>query len=249
MKKLWPNRSLPLVVLLLAGHPRAVASDGPVAVYLSKDLGVGTLSEVAKALERPLDDAWVVKLATGEKRKIKTCLDFLAVTKSRFELPNAVDWTTFWQQGAHCFALKLLEDARPALRSNLGWFRFTKPGIAKLSPRLAWLESPDDLDEAMAAEKACHGWGNFDETLKIRVDGADRAALRSDGWSGRLFLYARADIDGDGLEDLLIRRDGHASGGTAAEARIFVISQPLAAGCTRVLREVGAPDALQPGQE
>jgi hypothetical protein len=26
----------------------------------------------------------------------------------------------------------------------------------------------------MAAEKACHAWGNFDETLKIRVDGADR---------------------------------------------------------------------------
>jgi hypothetical protein len=174
MKKLRPNRSLPFVVLLLAGHPKAVASDGQVAVYLSKDLGVGTLSEVAKALERPLDDAWVVKLATGEKRKIKTCLDFLAVTKSRFELPNAVDWTTLWQQGAHCFALKVLEDARPALRSNLGWFRFTKPGIAKLSPRLAWLESPDDLDEAMAAEKACHAWGNFDETLKIRVDGADR---------------------------------------------------------------------------
>ncbi len=129
--------------------------------------------------------------------------------------------------------------------ADLGWFRFTKQGIAKLSPRLAWLESPDDRDDAMAAEKACRGWGSFDEALKIRLDGpdgADRAALRSDGWSGRLFLYARADIDGDGLEDLLIRRDGHASGGTAAEARIFVISQPSAARCTRVSREVGAPD-------
>ncbi len=114
-----------------------------------------------------------------------------------------------------------------------------------MSPRLAWLESPDDRDDAMAAEKACRGWGSFDEALKIRLDGADgadRAALRSDGWSGRLFLYARADIDGDGLEDLLIRRDGHASGGTAAEARIFVISQPSAARCTRVSREVAAPD-------
>ncbi len=84
-------------MVLLTAHPEAVASDGPVAVYLSKELGVGTLSEVAKALEPPLDDAWVVKLATGKKRTIKTCRDFLAVTKSRFELPNAVDWPTFWQ--------------------------------------------------------------------------------------------------------------------------------------------------------
>ena len=103
MKKLRLHRSLAFLVLLLAVHPKAVASDGPLAVYLSKDLGIGTPSEVPKALERPLDDAWVVKLAKGEKRRIKTCLDFLAVTKSHFELANAVDWAAFWQQGAHCF--------------------------------------------------------------------------------------------------------------------------------------------------
>jgi hypothetical protein len=213
---------------------------------LSKDLGASALSDVATALDRPLDDTWIVKMATGEKRTIKTCRDFLAVAKSRFELPSAVDWPTWWQQGAHCFALKILEDAKPAVHSNLGWFRFTKPGIARLSPRLALLESPDDWDDAMAAEKACRGWGRFDETLRIHVEGSDKAAIRSDGWSGRLFLYARADMDGDGLEDLLIRRDGRASGGTAAETRVFVITQPSAAGCTRITHEMGAPDSAQP---
>jgi hypothetical protein len=32
-----------------------------------------------------------------------------------------------------------------------------------------------------------------------------KATLRSDGWTGRLVLYARADIDGDGLEDCEFR--------------------------------------------
>jgi hypothetical protein len=236
----------PYVLLLLIALPRAAASDGPVAVYLSKDLGVNALADVAEALDRPLDDAWVVKMATGEKRKVKTCRDFLAVAKSRFELPNAADWATWWQQGAHCFALSVLEGAKPAVQSNLGWFHFTKPGIAKLSPRLALLESPDDLDEAIAAEKACLAWGRFDETLRIKVQASDKAEIRSDGWSGRLFLYARADIDGDGQEDLLVRRDGRAIGGTAAEARVFVITQTSRAGCTRITREMGAPDSAQP---
>jgi hypothetical protein len=108
------------------------------------------------------------------------------------------------------------------------------------------LESPDDLDEAIAAEKACLAWGRFDETLRIKVQASDKAEIRSDGWSGRLFLYARADIDGDGQEDLLVRRDGRAIGGTAAEARVFVITQTSRAGCTRITREMGAPDSAQP---
>jgi hypothetical protein len=70
-----------------------------------------------------------------------------------------------------------------------------------------------------------------------------KATLRSDGWTGRLVLYARADIDGDGLEDLLVRRDGHATGGTAAEARVFVVTQLSPTGCTRVVCAMGAPDS------
>jgi hypothetical protein len=229
--------------LILLGVQGAAVADEPIPIFLSKELGVGALSDVAAALDRPLDGGWVVKLAAGQKRRIKTCRDFLAVTKSRFELPNAVDWAAWWQQGAHCFALDALRGARPALRSHLGWFRFSKPGITKLPPRLALLESPDELDDVAAAEKVCHGWGRFDETLKVRVEAPDKAALRSDGWTGHLVLYARADIDGDGLEDLLIRRDGHATGGTAAESRVFVVTQLSPTDCTRVVRAMGAPDA------
>ncbi len=239
------GRCSPLIFftfLILFGRQGAAASDGPIPIFLSKELGVRTLSDVATALDRPLDGGWVVKMAAGEKRRIRTCRDFVVVTKSRFELPNAVDWAAWWQQGAHCFALDALQGARPALRSHLGWFRFSKTGITKLPPRLALLESPDDLDEATAAERACHGWGRFDETLRIRIEAPDTAALRSDGWTGRLVLYARADIDGDGVEDLLIRRDARATGGSAVESRVFVVTQSLPTACTRVVRVMGAPD-------
>jgi hypothetical protein len=232
--------------LILIGVQGVAAVDEPVPIFLSKDLGVGSMSDVAAAMDRPLDDHWGVKLAAGEKLQVRTCRDFLRVTKSRFELQDAADWAAWWQQGAHCFALDALKGARPALRTNLGWFRFSKQAIAKLPPRLALLESPDDLDEVAAAEKSCHGWGRFDETLKVRVEAPDKAALRSDGWMGRLVLYARADIDGDGLEDLLIRRDGHATGGTAAESRVFVVTQLSPTDCTRVVRVMGAPDSAEP---
>jgi len=215
-------------------------------VFLSKELGLNALSDVGMALSRPLADVWRVKLADGNQRQVRSCRDFLEVSKVAFELENPVDWPVWWQQGARCFALDALKQARPALRTHMGWFRLSKSAIANLPPRLALIQGPDELAELAAAEKACRSWGRFDSRLEVRVQPPDRAHLRSDGWTGRLILYARADIDGDGIEDLLVRRDGQVSGGTAAESRVFVVTQTSPAECPRVVRDMGAPDEGEP---
>jgi len=230
-----------ILFTLLAAVGPASAND-VVPVYLSKAAGISSLSEATSALARALPDTWEVKVNDGKKRQVKTCRDFLDVIHLRFELDNPVDWPVWWQQGALCFALSALEKAKPASRSYLGWFRISKQGIGKLPPGLAMLDSPDDEDEAAAAAKACRGWRQFDPSLSVRAKGSDEASLRSDGWTGRLVLYARADIDGDGLEDLLLRRDAHATGGSAAESEVFVITQLSASGCAKVVRSMGAPD-------
>jgi hypothetical protein len=231
-----------LSLLVLFAGQDAGAAESPKPVLLSKELGLTGLSDVESALSRPLADIWRVKLAGGIPRRVKTCRDLLEVSKVRFELENAVDWPVWWQQGSRCFALDALKRARPALRTHLSWFRLSKTAIAKLPPGLALLQSLDELEDAAAAEKACRSWGRFDETLKVEVQPPDSAVLRSDGWTGRLILYARADIDGDGIEDLLLRRDAHVRGGTAAESRVFIVTQTSPSDCPRIIRAMGAPD-------
>lgn len=218
------------------------AAKGEVPIFLSKELGITALSDAAAALARPLADAWDVKVGGGKKRHVKTCLDFLAVSKTKFDLENPVDWPVWSEQGTRCFALDALKAAKPAKQTYLGWFRMAKPEIGKLPPGLAMLDSLDDEDEAAAAAKACRGWGKFDPSLKVRAKGIDQATLRSEGWTGQLVLYARADVDGDGLEDLLLRRDAHATGGSAALFQVFVVTQPSASACARVVRTMGASD-------
>lgn len=230
-----------LTVMLAAVSPSAATEVVP--LFLSKDLGVAALSEVTKALALPLEDVWDIQVDGGKKRQVKTCLDFLAANKGKFELESPVGWPVWWSQGAHCYALEALRAAKPASRSHLGWFRFSKQAIAKLPPGLAMLESPDEHEEAAAAAKACSGWGQFDPSLKVRVKGPDKATLRTDGWTGSMVLYARADLDGDGLEDLLIRRDAQVKGGSATASEVFVVTQSSPEGCARVVRSMGAPDA------
>lgn len=230
-----------LLTLLLGAHGTVVAK-GAVPTFLSNELGVATLADMATALARPLDDAWDVLVEGGKKRQVKTCLDFLAVNKGKFELQNPGDWPVWWSQGAPCLALDALKAAKPASRSYLGWFRISKRAIANLPAGLAMADSSDEQDEVASAAKACRGWGQFDPSLNVRAKGPDRASLRSQGWTGSLVLYARTDIDGDGLEDLLIRRDAQVRGGTAAESEVFVVTQSSPEGCPRIVRSMGAPD-------
>jgi len=234
-----------LSIVVLRSVDATAAGELSIPLFFSKELRLNTLVEVEAALSRPLDTAWRVRLASGQSRQIKSCRDFLDVAKGHFELEREIDWSAWWQQGAHCFALDALRLARPAVRTQLGWFRFSKEGIAKLPPRFALLESQDDLDDVTAAEMVCRQWGGFDPSLRIRVESLDRAELRSDGWTGRLLLYARADIDGDGIEDLLVRRDGRVRGGTASESRVFVVTQTDPSRCPRVLRVMGTPNDLE----
>lgn len=132
--------------------------------------------------------------------------------------------------------------AKAPTQSFLSWFNFSAATIAKLSPRLDMLDSPDSVEDAEKAEKGCKRWGIYDPALKVRVQTPSKARLKTDGWSGVLILYARGDFNGDGLEDLLLRRDAHVDQGTAANSSVFVVTQTSAKGCVRVVRTMTSPN-------
>jgi hypothetical protein len=217
------------------------------AITWSSDLGVRALSEIAAQLAGPMANTWVVKTPDESKVKVKTCNDFLKLAKLAVELPTEHDWATYWSQGARCFALEAIKTAKPAARSHLGRFRFSSAAIGRLPAGLALRLSPDEEEDVANAEKACRPWGKYDPSLKIRSKSADVASLRADGWTGRLTLYARGDFDGDGWEDLLLRRDAHVTGGSFAETRVFIVSQMSPQACPRVVKMMGAPEATASG--
>jgi hypothetical protein len=229
-----------VVALWLVTQAPARPADQPKITWAS-ELGVTSLADIDSALARPFEGGWEVTTEDKAKKQIKSCREFLAVARSKFDAPNEHDWNALWSQGARCFALQALKSAKAPSHSYLGWFQLSPAAIARLPPRLAMLVSPDDLEDAAKAEQACEPWRKFDETLKVSVETAERARLRSDGWTGRLTLYARADLDGDGTEDLLLRRDGHVTGGTAADSTIFIVTQTSAKGCPKVVRAMGVP--------
>lgn len=183
-----------------------------------------------------------MSLPDGGKRVIKTCQEFLVVSKGKFDAGTEQDWSTLQAVGARCLALESLKGAKPAARSFFDWFTFSSRGIGKLSPGLSMLNSPDSVIDAKRAEKACRPWSKYDPTLKVKVETADKARVRTEGWTGQLILYARADFDGDGIEDLLLRRDAHvAYGGSATDTSVFIVTQTSAKLCPHRVRTLETP--------
>jgi hypothetical protein len=101
----------------------------------------------------------------------------------------------------------------------------------------------DFADERNAAQESaahCQSWKQFDKHLRITRKSPGRFGIRTEFWSGDLSLYARGDLDGDGDEDVLVRRDGGAEGGGSyAGSALFLLSQTAGDRCIRIVRELG----------
>ena len=135
-------------------------------------------------------------------RPIKTCRDLLALEKVKFDLsPDTADsWDSLTSEAVRCSALDVMRTAKPAAVSYLGWFKLSRADIPRLPARFA-VSFSDDAERALRkADQACQRWGQYDPSLKVRAKG-EEAEVHTDGWSGRLVLYARGDLTGDGVED------------------------------------------------
>jgi hypothetical protein len=68
---------------------------------------------------------------------------------------------------------------------------------------------------------------------------ADGFDVQAGGWHGVVRYLARADFDGDGVEDLLVRRDAEADGGSFRASALFLLSQTDQDRCIHVTRVLG----------
>jgi hypothetical protein len=230
------------VLLLLAGTPSPPGDDAR-KISWSPELGLASLDAIGAAMAAPLENEneWEVTMGDGSKRQIRTCQDFLAIAKTKFDVPTEDDWSILQSAGARCFALEALKAAKVPSQTLVNWFTVSPAAIARLSPKLDMVEAEESVGAVTKAEAACKPWGTYDPTLKVRVETRSSARLQTSGWSGRLVLYARADFNGDGFEDLLLRRDAHVDEGSAANSSVFIVTQTSPKRCPRVLQTMGLP--------
>jgi hypothetical protein len=93
---------------------------------------------------------------------------------------------------------------------------------ALLPPELGLTGFVGDRARVSAASARCTAWPTYNPSLRLEPRSTRMFSIRTDAWTGVLIFYARADFGGDGIEDVFVRRNGKADGGSdAASALLF----------------------------
>jgi len=227
---------------------QSAASPAHPRVTWSSSLGVSSLSAIEGLLSRPINGNYAAVLDDGTVRPMKTCHDLLPLVDAGFSHLSPDDSTVGWQlfqvDVVRCTALKILKQARPASTSYLGWFSLSAPAILKLPAGLAPAFTDRELKALARARQRCTSWRTYDRHLKVTVQGDD-GALDAPDWAGHIDVLVRGDLNGDGVEDLLLERQAVLKEGGAnpdSSDQLFIVTDDAKTKCSRIvwsLRDLG----------
>jgi hypothetical protein len=140
-----------------------------------------------------------------------------------------------------CRGLALAAKAKPARVSFVrDVLAAAEPGDA-LPADLALAISREEAAAVKRASRAGRSWRALDKKLSFAETPADERARRmlrfqGDGVGGVLEWWAAGDVDGDGMEDLLVHRVGGPDGGTLQVLDLFVLTRTTPKGVLRVIK-------------
>jgi hypothetical protein len=225
----------PVPVAVLVALAAAQAPAGSLPVRFEPASEVKEAQALQAALDRPFDQPWKVKVGPqGPERSLASCAQLgLEFPGGMLQSSDPADQRPLLFERTHCRGLLWLREAKPSRQSFLG----------DLPLDLATARSlPDNLIPALGAPRkqrpSRRSWKSADPKLGLMPEPPPRPGLylRGRNYDARLFLYGRGDFDGDGIEDILVRRDGYAIGGSYQEFGLFLLTRTASGAPFKVLR-------------
>ncbi|WP_263383364.1 hypothetical protein [Granulicella arctica] len=222
-------RALPLILLALSYSTvsQQIADPNP-DLWQSPDLGLGSGKTIGAALLEPFEDTYEVTVREPGKLSPATlhnCKEYLRVEDAIYDAGPAPASNSLNYVAARCNALHLLQSARPAVHPTFRDFDFRHLAVRNLPPGLALIIADEEQKNADRITR--HGGSILDleKDVSVRATRRDEADLATPEWTATLTVLARADFLNDGREELLIRRNAAAIGGTYRSTRIFLLSR------------------------
>jgi hypothetical protein len=226
-----------LALLLPPLGQQGSSGGGSLPVRLEPPSEVKNVLSLQAALDKPFDEPWKVKVGPkGPERSLVSCaqlaVDFPGGT---LETPDPADQRPLLFQRAHCRALLWLRDAKPSRQSFLGDLPLSLDTARLL---------PDTLIPRLGVPRknrpSTRTWKQADPKLALMPDAPPRKGLYLKGrhYEALISIYGRGDVDGDGIEDVLVRRDGYAAGGSYQEFGLFLLTRTAEGAPFKVLRSV-----------
>jgi len=178
-------------------------------------------------LDERLSQAWDTPIPVtngGRTVEVGSCRALLELDDA-YEPVVLSDFNFYQSRKANCRAAALLARARPSKSSFVRAFSLDAEAPRRLPATLAWGMSQDY--EQRIAEASAHGksWNDIEAVRLLQQVSRDEARYDVDGARQTLTIEGRGDVDGDGIEDLVLLTQGSLTEGTLKRSKVFLLTR------------------------
>jgi hypothetical protein len=195
-------------------------------------------SRLATLFEAPID---VVKSTDGKAvdRKVMTsCLSYFALRTVGYEPESDGDTAAMKLEGAKCQAVRALRQSKPSERASLEGFRLDDGALQKLPPALGPESNPSDVQAREAATGFGKTWHAYEPLARLgRVVSPQEAEVTTPESTTEIKVLVRADLDGDGTDDILIQTLSFGTEGSWREVRLRLLTTDGGRPVLKILKE------------
>jgi hypothetical protein len=228
--------------VFMAWRGSAVAADeGPYPIWWSPVLELDSLDNVEQRLDRRLwkdSDAGFELYRKLNGRRITAnadnCRSLLKLSAEGFEAPGNNDHQIQLLLVAKCRVIELLGQAKPARRSFVRNFGLDADTRKSMPPPIDG-PSCSYICRQIYANENGFSWSAFDSSGRVEVVDENTIKIVEEGWEREVQLVGRADVDNDGLEDLMLLVDSCAAQGTYGTTNFFLMTRATSGSVLRIL--------------
>lgn len=222
MRKL---KALLTLLLLFAGAMPGIADEAPEGdnnpypIWLSPRSPINSLDEIDKAWSGPLGKGvrgraggnfeWNFYKGEGADRNTAiadSCETIFALENQGYRASPGVDRTFYREQRNGCDFMVLLRTARPAKRSFVRDFELNENSIHTLPAFTGLGISCDMMCRFETADRLAIPLSRFWQLTDVSSIDKNRLRFHEDKTKFDVYILAKGDFDGDGLEDLFLNR-------------------------------------------
>ncbi len=173
-------------------------------------------------------------------RQPHTCAEYLGARDEGYVPATNMDsaFESFYM--ARCYALRYLAAARPASRTFLSHDGWSAAALDELPPLGLVVERPT-IERWKAAVASGASWRTWQKTAHVKAVRGDTLDVEEEGMAYSLEIVARADFNGDGIEDMLVAEYANATQGSLKYSSVFVLTRLATGGPMRILALDGQP--------
>ena len=219
------------LLLGASSHIAPASEDEPYSIWWSPELELESLDQIDERLSRPFlpngEGLYMFRQDGNQalERHAPNCTALKELSEQGYRGAGSTGRYAQAYHTAECEALRYLKEARPAEKSYLAGFIFNRESFQLLPDMVSFGPSCESACREYYANEARHPMGEPTSLKQLELISNHEMTFKTELELVEMEILARADLNFDGFDDILLRSSVHMLEGSWSSAILFLLTR------------------------